>query len=534
MHSIVQSLCSSHHEQLAKQTQRYQEQLEAQQRQINAIMTLMVEPAHCAGPRTSFSSSQSSDFVPVPASVTKREDFYSKLNAMMGKPPPTHTDQRYKSDSLNQPSSLKLKRPSHFSAQSASSQTVIDLTTDDEPPEKKKTPSSILADRFKFWSDLRRKPGESVQELATRILQDANKCGYETIRNPFDDTLLTRFVCSVDNDRVLKMLFEMNHEELDFARAVQVAKFVEDSEAKRSAAFPSTSSDRKDRKKDHKLSNAEYSALSFEKQATREKTESESVVAKSRDRLNGAGTSLPTGSYFTCELDSKKKHSPSLPMEETMQTVGRELNEPETSHRPFVFRIANPLETKQEFAFSELKKAKQTQRNIDAPGNKGEGPVKSIAFQKNFVRAESTQPVVVSAFSMSDKARNEKPKSSSYAQRPLLSPEVANRPSRANVHLADSKESRPSASSRRPSKKWSMNDYIRLRSRNNVACQEFRRRKRLQRDLLGEKVFTLTVANEELRAKIRKMEAEVSERKSELMSLMQASANSGPPPGAGP
>ena len=31
----------------------------------------------------------------------------------------------------------------------------------------------IARERFKFWSDMRRKPGETVQELAARIRQDA-------------------------------------------------------------------------------------------------------------------------------------------------------------------------------------------------------------------------------------------------------------------------------------------------------------------------------------------------------------------------
>lgn len=42
----------------------------------------------------------------------------------------------------------------------------------------------IARERFKFWSDLQRKPGETVQELAARLRQDAVACDFSTIRDP--------------------------------------------------------------------------------------------------------------------------------------------------------------------------------------------------------------------------------------------------------------------------------------------------------------------------------------------------------------
>ena len=75
----------------------------------------------------------------------------------------------------------------------------------------------IIRERFKFWSEMQRKPGESVQELAARIRQDAATCDFASIGNPFDEALRTRFICSVKNEAVLKALFKLNDDELTFA-----------------------------------------------------------------------------------------------------------------------------------------------------------------------------------------------------------------------------------------------------------------------------------------------------------------------------
>ena len=86
----------------------------------------------------------------------------------------------------------------------------------------------IVRERFKFWSDMQRKPGETVQELAARIRQDAATCDFLSIKNPQDEALRQRFICSVNNEAVLKALFKISDDQLDFAKAVQVAVETED------------------------------------------------------------------------------------------------------------------------------------------------------------------------------------------------------------------------------------------------------------------------------------------------------------------
>ena len=86
----------------------------------------------------------------------------------------------------------------------------------------------VVRERFRYWSDMKRKPGETVQELAARIRQAAATCDFANIENPLDEALRTRFICSINNEAVLKALFKINDDELNFEKAVQVATETEE------------------------------------------------------------------------------------------------------------------------------------------------------------------------------------------------------------------------------------------------------------------------------------------------------------------
>nr|KAG5695889.1 hypothetical protein BaRGS_017327 [Batillaria attramentaria] len=75
---------------------------------------------------------------------------------------------------------------------------------------------------------MERKPGETLQELAARIRQDAATCDFPSIQDPQDEALRQRFICSVNNEAVLKALFKVKDTELDFAKAVKIAIETED------------------------------------------------------------------------------------------------------------------------------------------------------------------------------------------------------------------------------------------------------------------------------------------------------------------
>ena len=42
----------------------------------------------------------------------------------------------------------------------------------------------VIRERYKFWSDLERKPGETITQLAARIRQDALTCSFRLLATP--------------------------------------------------------------------------------------------------------------------------------------------------------------------------------------------------------------------------------------------------------------------------------------------------------------------------------------------------------------
>ena len=86
----------------------------------------------------------------------------------------------------------------------------------------------IVRERFKFWSNINRKPGETIQELVSRIRQDAVTCDFPSIQDPLDEAMRTRFICSVSNEAVLKALFKVKDDQLTFVKAIEVAIETED------------------------------------------------------------------------------------------------------------------------------------------------------------------------------------------------------------------------------------------------------------------------------------------------------------------
>ena len=86
----------------------------------------------------------------------------------------------------------------------------------------------VVRERFKFWSDMKRKPGETIPELASRIRQDAATCDFQSIKDPLDEALRSKFICSVDNEAVLKTLFKLKDDELKFSNAIRVAQEVKE------------------------------------------------------------------------------------------------------------------------------------------------------------------------------------------------------------------------------------------------------------------------------------------------------------------
>jgi hypothetical protein len=123
------------------------------------------------------------------------------------------------------------KQLSNMGAQLATPKQINTLTMDEieEFLKEQYDPKRfIVRERYKYWSDMQRKPGETIQELAARIRQDATTCAFTDIRDPLDEALRTRFICSVNNEAVLKSFFKIKDDELNFNKAIHVAQETED------------------------------------------------------------------------------------------------------------------------------------------------------------------------------------------------------------------------------------------------------------------------------------------------------------------
>ena len=83
-------------------------------------------------------------------------------------------------------------------------------------------------ERYKFWSTIKRKLGETPTELAARVRQMATTCDFPAIKNPLDEEMRTCFICAVNNDAILKSVFREKEEKLTFAKAVEIATEVEE------------------------------------------------------------------------------------------------------------------------------------------------------------------------------------------------------------------------------------------------------------------------------------------------------------------
>ena len=85
-----------------------------------------------------------------------------------------------------------------------------------------------VRERYKFWSSIKRKPGETPTELAARVRQMATTCDFPAIKNLLNEAMRTRFICAINNEAVLKSVFREPEEKLTFSKAVDIATEVEE------------------------------------------------------------------------------------------------------------------------------------------------------------------------------------------------------------------------------------------------------------------------------------------------------------------
>jgi hypothetical protein len=225
-----------HQEQLEELRQQRREDLERSERDKEEMRRQHKEQmdalAKAQGGSTHVSSSASTStpaFSPFDPTSELWTDYWSRFCTFAGAN--TVPDHRKAQVFLTNQSSATYKLLANLAAQQSppkdinllSMDEIVSFMKDQYDPRR-----FIVRERFKFWSDMQRKPGETIQELAARIRQDAATCDFPSIKDPQDEAMRTRFICSVSNEAVLKALFKVKDDELDFARAVHIALETED------------------------------------------------------------------------------------------------------------------------------------------------------------------------------------------------------------------------------------------------------------------------------------------------------------------
>ena len=231
-----------HKEAMERQQEAMQQQVEAMKRQhmeekrqhqeqMEALMRL-VQPAargEFTATSTTGHTSATPDFEPFDPTSELWPDYWDRFCTFAG----AHSvsEERVSHIFLTNQSKAVYKDLANVAQQQTPPKKINDLTMDEIITFMKTQYDPkrfVVHERFKFWSDMQRKPGETLKELAARIRRDATTCDFSSIRDPLDEALRSRFICSVNNEAVLKALFKVKDDELSFARAIEIAIETED------------------------------------------------------------------------------------------------------------------------------------------------------------------------------------------------------------------------------------------------------------------------------------------------------------------
>nr|XP_026695390.1 uncharacterized protein LOC113475420 [Ciona intestinalis] len=219
-----------HDEQQVEQQRRHDELQEEQQRRHEQQMKMILTLVEKAGSgETATSSVAIPSFTSFDSTSELWHDYWSRFTTFTRAHavPETRVAQVF----LTNQTTTTYKLLFSVAGQSSPVKTVNDLSIEDIETFMKQQfdpKRFVIRERFKFWSNMQRKPGETVQELAARIRQDAGTCDFPSIQNPLDEALRTRFICSISNEAVLKPIFKVNADELTFTRAVEIATQAEE------------------------------------------------------------------------------------------------------------------------------------------------------------------------------------------------------------------------------------------------------------------------------------------------------------------
>ena len=233
---LILLLNKQHQEQMAvlrdehrEQNKQYQEQNKQHQEQMTMLQEqLKILQSSLNNPRENVPTPMA-NFQPFDSTSELWTDYLARFRTFVTAN--SIPDNKQAQIFLTNQSNSVYKMLSNLAAQQQPVKSIHELTMNDIQTfmaEQFDPKRFVVRERFKFWSDMKRKPGETIPELASRIRQDAATCDFQSIKDPLDEALRTKFICSVDNEAVLKTLFKLKDDELKFSNAIRVAQEVEE------------------------------------------------------------------------------------------------------------------------------------------------------------------------------------------------------------------------------------------------------------------------------------------------------------------
>ena len=205
-----------HHEQMAVLRDEHREQMTMLQEQLKILQSSLNNPRENV-------PTPIASFQPFDSTSELWTDYLARFRTFLTAN--SIPDNKQAQIFLTNQSNSVYKMLSNLAAQQQPVKSIHELTMNDIQTfmaEQFDPKRFVVRERFKFWSDMKRKPGETISELASRIRQDAATCDFQSIKDPLDEALRTKFICSVDNEAVLKTLFKLKDDELKFSNAIRV------------------------------------------------------------------------------------------------------------------------------------------------------------------------------------------------------------------------------------------------------------------------------------------------------------------------
>ena len=214
-------------QQLQQQKERHQQQEERHRQQLTVMQQQLDEQRKSAG--TFASQKQTPPFPAFDSTAELWKDYLLRFKTFVSAN--SVSDDKLALVFLTNQTSNTYKLINNYASQQDTPTTADNMQFSDiaEFMSQHYDPTKFtVRERYKFWSSIKRKPGETPTELAARVRQMATTCDFPAIKNPLDEAMTTCFICAINNEAVLKSVFREPEEKLTFSKAVDIATEVEE------------------------------------------------------------------------------------------------------------------------------------------------------------------------------------------------------------------------------------------------------------------------------------------------------------------